>query len=236
MLYLGMMLVLAWLLIYPFCDGMVRFGFKRVIRHGPVTRRAVCLTFDDGPDPRHTPEILRILRERQIPAVFFLIGAKAEENPDLVAMIQQDRHEIGLHTYRHHHAYTMCYRASKTSIRNGLSRLQEITGSPVRWFRPPWGACNLFQYHQLKRDGLRIVLWSANAKDWRYKTGVAGIKEKLLRKVTSGTIIVLHDSGGDSGAPANTVAALPEIISNLAAAGFEFVSLDDLLRGETNAN
>jgi peptidoglycan/xylan/chitin deacetylase (PgdA/CDA1 family) len=180
----------------------------------------------------YTTRLLNILKELKIPAVFFLVGSKIENNPDLVRQIITDGHEIGLHSFDHCHAYLMFRRKSIQTVERGYQIIREATGQPPVWFRPPWGAANLFQVICAKRLQMRLVLWTANAADWKIQTGVPGIRQRLQKKVKGGTVIVLHDSGGESGAPENTLRALPEVISDLQQRGLRFTTLADLLGGD----
>lgn len=232
MIEIGIGFILIWGLIFPVTDWYVRFLSRKTIKKGSASGRKICLTFDDGPDPRYTPEVLKILQELHVPALFFLVGDKVERFPDLVMEIDAAGHQIGCHTYDHRNAYLISPWKSMTTIREGRLAIEKITGKRIRWFRPPWGALNLFQYHFLQYFGLQIVLWNANARDWNIKTGVSGIKKLLLKKVKSNSIIVLHDSGGEIGAPENTVAALPGIIKQLHHDGYCFVTLEEALGGE----
>lgn len=215
MVGIGIIIFLLWGLLFPVTDWCARLLSPKTIKKGSTTGTEICLTFDDGPDPRYTPEVLKILKKHHIPAVFFLVGAKAERFPELVRKIEAEGHQIGCHTYDHRHAYLLSPWKSIATIVKGQQTIERITGKPIELFRPPWGGLNLFQYLFLRYSGLKIILWSANGRDWKKKTGVMGIIERLSQKVKSNTIIVLHDSGGEPGAPDNTVAALPVIISKL---------------------
>lgn len=228
---IGISIILVWGLIFPLTDWYLRLISKKAIKKGSGTNPRVCLTFDDGPDQRYTPEILRILHQLQVPAVFFLVGTKAERLPDLVRQIESEGHQIGCHTYGHRHAYLLSPWESLATIRKGQEVIEKITGKPLRWFRPPWGALNLFQYHFLRHSGLRIVLWNVDGRDWLKKTGASGILELLMKRIKPNSIIVLHDSGGETGAPENTVAALPSIIKKLQNEGYYFVNLEEALGG-----
>ena len=229
---IGIAIVLIWGIIFPCTDWYVRSVSQRTIKKWSGDGAKICLTFDDGPDPRYTPEVLGILQQFQIPAVFFLVGAKAERYPDLVKRIEAEGHQIGCHTYYHQHAYLLSPWKSVATIVKGRHVIEEITAKPLRWFRPPWGTLNLFQYLFLKRQQLQVVLWDADARDWKRKTGSAGVFKRLLEKVKPNSIVVLHDSGGQKGAPENTVSALPGIIKQLQSDGYTFVSLNEALGGK----
>lgn len=232
MIGIGIGFILIWGLVFPFTDLYVRFLSPKTIKKGSVSGRKICLTFDDGPDPRYTPEILNILQKFQVPAIFFLVGAKAERSPDLVRRIDAEGHQIGCHTYDHRHAYLLSPWKSLTTISQGRQAIERITEKPLRWFRPPWGALNFFQYYFLQHFRFQIVLWNANALDWKRKTGASGITKLLMKKVKPNSIIVLHDSGGENGASDNTVVALPGIIEYLQNNGYCFVTLEEALGGK----
>jgi peptidoglycan/xylan/chitin deacetylase (PgdA/CDA1 family) len=221
-------LVLTWGCLYPLTDYYVRFIAPDIIKQGKAPGKKICLTFDDGPDPLNTPVLLKILQTAAIPAAFFLVGRKAEKYPELVEAIKAGGHEIAAHTYYHRHAYLMFLKKSLATITRGKTAIEAITGQPLVYFRPPWGALNLFQYLFLKKMRCQVVLWTANARDWDIRTGPDQIRERLKVKTAPGSIIVLHDSGGDPGAPQNMLQALPEIIADFQANGYRFVSLQEI--------
>lgn len=229
-LIIGSALLLIWGLVYPGTDYYLRWLAPGVIRRGRGPGKRICLTFDDGPDELFTPQVLKILRRFQVPAVFFLIAAQAERFPELVRQIQTDGHGVGLHSWKHRHAYLMLGSQSRQAITEGRQRLQTMVKEPLRWYRSPWGATNLWQSLILKKLKLRLVLWSVQARDWKAATGAEEVRRRLRQRLRPGSIIVLHDAGGEAGAPAHTVQALPELLQQLRNDGYQFVGLDDLLR------
>lgn len=234
MINIGIVIILVWVLIFPINDWYVRFLSPKAIKKGLKKGREISLTFDDGPDLRYTPEVLKILREMNVPATFFLVGSKAEQLPDLVREIEVEGHQVGCHTYYHRHAYLLSPWKSLTTIRNGCRVIEKITEKPLKWFRPPWGALNIFQYLFLRHSDLGIVLWDVNARDWKKDTGAEGVVKLVLKRVKPNSIIVLHDSGGETGAPVNTLRALPIIIDKLKSEGYHFVTLEDIWEGENH--
>lgn len=228
LIFVSLFLVVAWVVIYPLTDYYVRLAAPDVIKQGSVSGKKICLTFDDGPDPLNTPDLLKILQTADIPAAFFLVGRKAENHPELVKAIKAAGHEIGGHTYYHRHAYLMFLKKSLATISRGTPAIETITGQPLVYFRPPWGALNLFQYLLLKKLGFNVVLWTANAVDWDIRTGPQQIAKRLQTNALPGSIIVLHDSGGDPGAPRNMLQALPGIITYFQTNGYQFVSLQEI--------
>jgi peptidoglycan/xylan/chitin deacetylase (PgdA/CDA1 family) len=227
-----LVLLIAWVVIYPVTDYYTRLVDPGVLKRGSFKDPKLYLSFDDGPDCNYTPALLRILQEHKVRATFFVIAAKAERHPELVNAILAAGHEIGLHTYDHRHAYWLGRQASKTTIRKGVQVLQSLTGTPVEWLRFPWGAANFFGRMEARRNNLKVVLWTANAQDWLLKTRADGITARLVRRVKSGAIIVLHDSGGEPGAPLQMLQALPAVLAALKAAGYQFETLREVAGGK----
>jgi cellulose synthase/poly-beta-1,6-N-acetylglucosamine synthase-like glycosyltransferase/spore germination protein YaaH/peptidoglycan/xylan/chitin deacetylase (PgdA/CDA1 family) len=205
----------------------------------------IALTFDDGPDPAYTPRILDILHAKQAPATFFVIGLDASNSPALLRRIYNEGHEIGNHTYTHPHFSD----TSRLQIKLELNLTERLFGSllgikPVL-FRPPYGidhqpesADEVAQLPIPQSLGYIIIGSRIDPHDWGGEPGggvpsvqqiVARVREQALAH--KGNIVLLHDGGGNR---SNTVAALPQIIDELRAAGFELVPVSMLL-GQTRA-
>lgn len=211
----------------------------RVIRLGAISRaprgkRRVALTFDDGPDPRYTPQILDILGRHQAKACFFVIGRKAREYPELIKQIVQAGHEIGNHGFHHRVPWLLGPRATLREIKEASRAIEEIAGQATHFCRPAWGLCNFFSlcYYWLK--GQRVILWTYMSWDWIKKATPEGITRKVLGKIKDGAILVLHDSdstlGAAPGAPARVINALPEILEGLKRLGLQVVPLTEITR------
>ncbi|MBE3590589.1 MAG: polysaccharide deacetylase family protein [Firmicutes bacterium] len=243
--------VLAWILYGPAADGWFRFVDPRVVRHvrgaaapAPAARptpaapaapapapRLIALTFDDGPDPRYTPDVLRILREHGVAAAFFLVGERARRHPELVRAMVAAGHLVGNHTRAHRHAYLLTPAAAWREVEEGARLIAAAGGGEPAWFRPPWGSFNAAEWLAVRRLGQRPVMWSVIAGDWRAGTPPEVIVRRVLDRLATGAVIVLHDAGGAPGAPAQTVAALPAVIRGARQRGFEFERLDRLVDG-----
>ncbi|MBX5476421.1 MAG: polysaccharide deacetylase family protein [Clostridia bacterium] len=220
----------AWALYGPVADAWFRFVDPRVLRRARrVRRRVVALTFDDGPDPRYTPDVLRILREHGVAAAFFLVGERARRHPDLVRDIVAAGHLVANHTRSHRHAYLLHPAAAWREVTEGARLIEAAGAEATAWFRPPWGSFNAATWLAARRLGQRPVMWSAIVGDWRAGTPPEVIARRVLARLAPGAVIVLHDAGGAPGAPAQTVAALPTVIRGARARGFEFERLDRLL-------
>lgn len=181
-------------------------------------RGTVYLTFDDGPDPRWTPQVLDVLRRHGVHAVFFQVGQNVAAYPDLVARIRSEGHLIGNHTWSH---------AKLTDLRNRaigdqLDRTDAALGERVRCVRPPYGATDPRVAGVIDARGQRTVLWDVDPQDWA-KPGADRIVRRVLGQVHDGARILMHDGGGDRG---QTVAALEQVITRLQAKGYAFGLLD----------
>jgi cellulose synthase/poly-beta-1,6-N-acetylglucosamine synthase-like glycosyltransferase/peptidoglycan/xylan/chitin deacetylase (PgdA/CDA1 family)/spore germination protein YaaH len=198
---------------------------------------SVALTFDDGPDPDWTPAILDVLRDRHVPATFFVVGENALGHPGLLRRILAEGHELGNHSYTHPNFATISDGEARLEL-NATERLVEAyTGRGMRLFRAPYfgdaeptTADELGPALAAQRDGYLNVGLHADSEDWQ-RPGVAAIVANTVRAVAagnverSGQIVLLHDGGGDR---AETVAALPRIIDALRARGYRFVRVSAL--------
>jgi cellulose synthase/poly-beta-1,6-N-acetylglucosamine synthase-like glycosyltransferase/peptidoglycan/xylan/chitin deacetylase (PgdA/CDA1 family) len=210
---------------------------------GGTTAKQVVLSFDDGPDPRWTPEILDVLKKKNAPAVFFVVGEEANQHPEILKREYTDGNEIGNHTFTH----PQFDQISKTEIKwqlNLTERLIESTvGAKTILFRPPYGIDHQPEYAEevsqlptAQDMGYLIVGQRIDPDDWSTTDGrnqmpAADIVENVLRQLDKGNIILLHDGGGER---AQTVAALPLIIDAVRSRGYQFVSIGDLI-GKTRA-
>src|SRR2546430_4167760 len=198
---------------------------------GPAPGRRVALTFDDGPDPRWTPQIASILRREHVPATFFVIGSQAARHPGIVRMLVRDGDELGNHTFTHVALSNGPSWQARTQLELTEAVLVGITGRYTRLVRPPYSATTdavtVAQEHDLARlAGSRylIVLANYDSQDWQ-RGPVASILRRGSPPGGTGGIVMLHDGGGDR---SHTVAALRELIPRLRARGFRFVTVSQL--------
>ena len=203
------------------------------IRRGPGDRRAIALTFDDGPDPVYTPRLLRLLSRHQVPATFFLVGKRALAAPDVVKAIVNDGHEVGNHSWSHRHLWWSSPSQTREEVSKGALVLSELTGKAVRYFRPPWGMVNLALFPALARSNARCVFWSVQPEGLRPSAPIEQV-EHVLSNAHPGAIVDLHDAEGLPGAPQRLLAALPQMIERLRAEGYALVSLGELLSENRN--
>ncbi|MHB8077379.1 polysaccharide deacetylase family protein [Desulfosporosinus fructosivorans] len=168
----------------------------------------VVLTFDDGPDPVFTPRILEVLKRHHVCATFFVIAEKARIYPDLIHQIKDGGHQIGVHSLNHRYAWFTSPWKTSREWTESVRILENLTDEKITWMRPPWGTFNLMTWWWLKRNKLRAVLWSVEGHDWKARYSPSEITERIIKVTKEGAIVVLHDSGGESGAPENTILAL----------------------------
>ena len=206
--------------------------FPTLYHQGAGDPHQVALTFDDGPDPRWTPEILEVLKASNVKAAFFLLGANAEKYPGLVRQIVAEGHEIGNHTY-YHPNLALCWPEHVRLELNATELLlQSITGRSTTLFRPPYAAdtspsrISELEPLQIAQDlGYLVVLENIDPQDWA-QPGTDIILQRIKQQRRDGSIILLHDAGGDRH---QTVEALPQVLSYLRTRGDSIVSLSTLL-------
>jgi cellulose synthase/poly-beta-1,6-N-acetylglucosamine synthase-like glycosyltransferase/peptidoglycan/xylan/chitin deacetylase (PgdA/CDA1 family)/spore germination protein YaaH len=215
-------------------ENIVAFPLSYEIDQIGAAKKKIALSFDDGPDPKFTPQILDILKQKKVPGLFFLIGEAASDHPALMKRIYDEGHEIGNHTFRHPHFSTIS--SGQLGIELNLTErlLESKLGIKSLLFRPPYGidhtpetAEEIAMLPETQRLGYVLVGSRIDPHDWA-RPPADEIVEEVLKdaKAGSGNIVLLHDGGGDR---SQTVLALPRIIEGLRSAGFEFVSVSNLL-------
>jgi cellulose synthase/poly-beta-1,6-N-acetylglucosamine synthase-like glycosyltransferase/peptidoglycan/xylan/chitin deacetylase (PgdA/CDA1 family) len=207
-----------------------------------AANKKIVISFDDGPDPQWTPKMLDILKQKNVPAVFFVIGNMANQRPDILQREYAEGHEIGNHTFTHPRFDDIPQSELRWQL-NLTQRLIESTlGVKSILFRPPYGIDHQPEYAEevsqlplAQEMGYLIVGQRIDPDDWSLRDGkpipAKEIVDSVLRQADRGNIILLHDGGGDR---SQTLTALPKIIDALRARGYQFVSVADLL-GKTRA-
>ncbi|RIE02793.1 polysaccharide deacetylase family protein [Cohnella faecalis] len=191
--------------------------------------RQVALTFDDVPDPRFTPQILDVLKRKNVKATFFVVGKRASKHPDLVTRMQREGHAIGNHSYNHPDFSKLTLSEMQGQIRRSQNIIEGIVGYEPRLIRPPYGEINAEQLQWAKENGYTVVNWDVDSSDWR-QLPAERIFRNVTRSVKPGSIVLMHAGGGEGQSLAGTVAALPRIIDWLRANGYQAVTLPELLK------
>src|SRR6516164_191849 len=206
--------------------------FPTLYHQGAGREHQVAITFDDGPDPEWTPKILDILRAANVKAAFFLVGVNAERYQGLVRRIVNEGHEIGNHTYYHPNLALAWPEHVRLELNATQLLIETITGRATTLFRPPYAAdtqpsqmSELMPLHIAEELGYLVVLENIDPQDWA-KPGADIILQRVKQQRRDGSIILLHDAGGDR---SQTVAALPKILDWLHTRGDAIVPLSTLL-------
>lgn len=191
------------------------FESDHLIYRMPAGTKTLYLTFDDGPEPEVTPEVLRILKEKNALATFFCLGKNVINNPDIYQSILQEGHKAGNHSYSHLNGW-------KTPPGNYFSdvmRCNEVFTSAI--FRPPYGRFTPSQYYLLKKQ-FRFVLWSVLSGDFHQGISPDQCFNNVVSNTKDGSIIVFHDS---LKAKEKVLQVLPMILGHFIEEGFSFTAL-----------
>ena len=172
--------------------------------------KVLYLTFDDGPDPDSTPELINLLYNYKIRAIFFVDGRAAERYPELVVQLLSGGHIVGNHGYSHDDGW-------KTSVEKYIEDVSKTDGfTNSRFFRPPFGRMKIGQYRKLK-EKYKIVLWDIMPYDFDKKFGKEKSLQVLKKKIRPGSIIVLHDTPSST---ANSI--IGEFVAYATECGYRF--------------
>ena len=186
--------------------------------------KVIALTFDDGPWPKGTLQILDILKKNDIKATFFWVGEYLKEYPKIAAQVVADGHAIGNHTW-HHWYHKMNPPVAANEIDATAELIYKTTGVTTALFRPPGGVMNNGVADYAKQNKYLTVMWSVDPMDYR-PLPAEKLVNYIIRKAQPGSIVLMHDGGGNHLA---TVQALPQVISKLQELGYSFVTVPQLL-------
>jgi peptidoglycan-N-acetylglucosamine deacetylase len=198
----------------------------RYLTRGPDDQPAVALTFDDGPDPRHTPRVLETLGRYRATATFFCVGAAARAHPDLLSRAAREGHLVANHTWSHPFLPDLSREELRWQVGATGSALAAVVGQAAMpsLVRPPYGAYTPEILRWLAAEGATTVLWDVDTNDWALP-GPDVITERAVRGARNGSIVLFHDGGVDR---SQTTAALPGVITGLLDRGFRLVTVTQL--------
>lgn len=185
-------------------------------------RREVALTFDDGPDPEWTPQVLDLLGEHGADATFFVVGERVERHPALLRRAAAEGHEIGNHTWSHTRLDRCDHDHARSQLRRAHDAIATVTGKAPRLFRPPWGVIDPVGLLAAAEAEYQVVLWSALIRGRAPQQDLA----RTLDAVTPGTVILGHDGGPTPRQELMT--AFGTLLARLTADGYRFVTLTAL--------
>ncbi len=200
----------------------------KTIKEAPVpnAEKVIALTFDDGPWPETTQQILATLQQEKIKATFYMIGQPLKSFPEIGKKVLADGHVIANHTL-HHWYHTMSPLVAQREIEDTAKIIKEVLNVETAYFRPPGGVLTNGLVAYATKHNQSINMWSVDSGDSHPKRPTpAAMLKTILAGATPGGIVLMHDGGGSH---ANTAKALPQIIAKLRAQGYKFVTVPELL-------
>lgn len=206
--------------------------YPNILWFGDAVRSEIALTFDDGPHPKDTPQVLEMLAKHNICATFFLIGKYVEQHSNLVKQIHQSGHQLGIHCYRHHPFLFENPKTLRTQLNHTRSLIANTCGiSPetIRDLRPPYGAFTNKTISTLTEWGYQLVMWNNIPPHWMQPLNWT--ISQIFDQITPGSIIVLHDGHGHGRKVASII---DTIVPRLKASGYSFIKIEDMKRNRLN--
>ncbi|MGW0610633.1 polysaccharide deacetylase family protein [Streptomyces sp. NPDC002788] len=194
---------------------------RTLVRREPLLRvsgrgRTMVLTFDDGPDPRYTPDILDTLAEYDVRAMFFVCGEMVAGSKDLLARMADEGHVVGNHTWSH----PLLTRLTRRQIRSEMERTSDVIedayGERPEWFRAPYGAWNRAAFQLGAELGMEPLAWTLDTLDWT-TPGTRSIVNRVENGAAPGVVVLSHDAGGDR---SQSVRALRRYLPELLDSGY----------------
>ena len=182
----------------------------------------IALSYDDGPDPGSTPAFLDLLDRYDVRATFFVLGEHVAAHRDLVTRMAASGHELAVHGWDHQCVLLKRPRTLREEIGRTVDLLRDVTGRPVRWYRPPYGVLSTPALLAARSAGLRTTLWSAWGRDWERRATPARICRTVERRLRPGGTVLLHDTDRTSapGSWRRTLAASDLLLESWSSRGF----------------
>jgi peptidoglycan/xylan/chitin deacetylase (PgdA/CDA1 family) len=202
--------------------------YPAILWQGDGSRREIALTFDDGPHPKDTPQVLKMLAKHEICATFFLIGKYVEQYPQLVRQIHQNGHQLGIHGYRHLPFLIERPSALRRQLdwtRNAIAEVCKISPESIDHIRPPYGAFTRRMLARLIDWGYHPVMWNSMPLHWMQS--MEWTVRQVMQDAIPGSVIVLHDGHGHGSKVAEIIDVL---VPKLKASGFRFVTAENMER------
>ncbi|MBN9645355.1 MAG: polysaccharide deacetylase family protein [Terrisporobacter othiniensis] len=194
-------------------------------KNGSREEKIIALTFDDGPHPKETHEVLDVLNKYNVKGTFFVVGKHANWYSKPLIRAAKEGHEIGNHTFTHPDISNLSSEDIKREIKECEDTLVKLTGKKPTLFRPPYGSYSETKLGEIAKEcGYKIILWTTiDAKDWKNPPS-SQISDIIINKAKNGDIILLHDYATE-----NTVKALDTIIPEMMKKGYKFVTVSELI-------
>jgi peptidoglycan/xylan/chitin deacetylase (PgdA/CDA1 family) len=204
-----------------FLRGALGWLFPRqyFLVSGPASQRSVCLTFDDGPHPEHTPRLLDVLREHKVSATFFVIGEQAAKHPELIRRIAAEGHVVGNHTFSHGEPREVSTACLLNEVRQTRALLNGLVGETSNLFRPPKGELTPTKLGGLWREHQTVVLWNRDPKDYACQSSHELRAWFRRHPLSSGDVVLMHDR------EPHAAVALPDVIEDAKRRGLRFATI-----------
>ena len=199
-----------------------------VLRRGAAPgEKAVALTFDDGPWPLYTQQIVEILDREGVKATFFMLGKQVRKYRALAAMVADSGHLVGNHSLSHVYMSAATPELARSEIENCQAEIERATGITPTWYRPAGGVTSRAVWQQTRASKVKLITWTVDPEDYRCSSPTV-LANRVIDSVRPGSVILLHDGGGNRTC---TVKALTTIIRELKSRGYTFVTLDEMEPG-----
>jgi peptidoglycan/xylan/chitin deacetylase (PgdA/CDA1 family) len=189
-----------------------------------MSEQPIYLTFDDGPDPNWTPQILAALEEAGMHATFFAIGELACREPELLRRVAAAGHAVGNHTFSHRHPWVMSEADARAQVRDGAKALSDVLGRPAFLYRPPHGRDRACMADEARLHGEHVVLWNRSAIDWGWLGTAERIAARLAR-ARENDIVLMHDGQNRHNRPDQLLQVLPGFLTALQRNGLRSCAL-----------
>lgn len=214
--------------VYPKSIYTLSNNAEVIVTKGSKKQKVIALSFDDGPHPKYTVEILDILKEYNVKATFFVLGIHANSYPDIIRRQVSEGHEVGNHSYSHVNMKKATRKVIKEEFEQTQDIIYSICNIKPKLFRPPYGNYNDEIIKIISSDDSALVLWTfyQDSKDWS-NPGVDKIVNTTLSNIQNGDIILFHDYVYKP--ESNTIEALKIILPKLIDEGYDFVTISELI-------
>lgn len=224
--FLMFLLTLLTLFIINAISKTTKFQlFGELVSHVNTPEKVVAFTYDDGPNPPYTNQLLNVLKRHQVKATFFVIGKEVEKHPEIIKQISAQGHEIGNHSYSHQRMVFKNPSFIRTEVEKTDQLLRQLGVTQEIHFRAPYGRKLIVLPYILSQMKKKNILWNISPNDYK-ASSPQEIENLILQKIVPGSIIVLHDGGGDR---KHTVAATDRLIEQLQQKGYTFKTVSELL-------
>lgn len=219
--------IIIWLIFVSIASSKIQWNFfLTAIHSGKTSEPKIALTFDDGPHPVYTPQVLDFLKQNKIKASFFCIGKNVKDFPHLVKRILDEGHTIGNHSFTH--SKTIDFKNKKSwieEIEKTDLEIEKIGGMKPQFFRPPYGVTTPHLASALKRTQHLVIGWNVRSFDTSSKNPSKTVR-KICKKIRPGSIVLLHDRHE------NILPILEQLLPKIRDKNFTFVTVNELIHGE----